>query len=157
MLSHLLMGSVIAFVIAISPLIFYSYKFGVFPKEKTLETPFFTLTSYYYEDVSAFAWVFFGKFIPLYLLCIWFFTCRYWWYWSILIPIGMYFFQLTSLFSEEFKLKDEPIELVLIFPYMLIIGVGLYFVRKRIMTYIELFNLKEQIENEIYKVEKEKN
>ncbi|MEQ3500639.1 hypothetical protein ABMY20_12850 [Tenacibaculum sp. SSH1-16] len=149
------MGSFIALIIALSPLLFYSYKLGVFPNGKVWKTPFFTLTSQYYESLSTFSWVLLGKLTPLYLLCIWFFTCRYWWYWAIIIPIGMYIFQIVSLFNDEFNLKDEPVELIYIFPYMLIVGVGLYFIRKKILKYIEMFNLKEQIESEVKKVELE--
>lgn len=149
------MGSFIAFIIALSPLLFYSYKSGLFPTGKVLETPFFTLTSQYYENLTTFVWVFLGKFVPLYLFCIWFFTCRYWWYWSILVPIGMYIFQIVSLFNDEFKLKDEPIELIYIIPYMVIVGLVLYLVRKKIQKYIKMFNLKEQIESEVKRVELE--
>lgn len=149
------MGNFLAFIIAVSPLLFYSYKSGVFPTGKVLETPYFVLTSHYYENFTTFIWVFFGKFIPFYLLCIWFFTCRYWWYWAILTPIGMYLFQIVSLFNDEFKLKDEPIELIYIFPFILTVGIGLYFIRRKILVYIEMFNLKEQIESEVKKAELE--
>ncbi len=155
MSSHLLMGSLLALFIALSPIIFYSYRFGVFPEGKVLETSLFTLTSQYYENLNTFFWVLFGKFVPLYLLCIWFFTCRYWWFWSILIPIGMYFFQIISLFNDEFKLKDEPIDLIYIFPYMILVGLLLLFVRNKILSFLELFNLKERIENQIKDIESE--
>lgn len=155
MSSHLLMGSILAVIIIVSPLMFYSYKFEVFPTTKVWETPFFTLKSLYYENVSTFAWVFLGKFIPLYLLLIWFFTCRYWWYWSILVPIGMYVFQIASLFNDEFKLKDEPMELSYIFPYMIVVGILLYFIRKKLTAYIYMFNIDERIAEKIKKIELE--
>lgn len=147
------MGSVIAFFIVLSPIIFYSYKYGVFPEGKVWETPFFVLTSYYYESISTFFWVFFGKFIPFYLLCIWFFTCRYWWHWALLVPISMYILQMISLFNNEFKLKDEPIDLIYIVPYMLIVSLLLVYLRVRIMKYIDMFNLKERIDNQIKELE----
>lgn len=154
-LNHLLTGSIIAAFILLSPILFYSYKYGVFPEGKTWETSFFTLTSNYYESVSTFFWVFFGKFVPLYLMCIWFFTCRYWWYWSILLPIGMYIFQIISLFSEEFRLKDEPIDLMYIIPAIILTGVLLLYLRFRIIKYIDMFNLKERIDNQIKEIELE--
>lgn len=145
-------GSLIAIVIFIAPFLFYSYRYGGFPEGNVWETSIFTFTSVYYESVSTFIWVFYGKFIPLYLLIIWFFTCQYWWRYSILAPIGMYSFQLISLFNDELKFKDEPLELIYIFPTTLAIAIILILIRKRLKKYIHLLKLNEQIENELEKI-----
>lgn len=152
---NLLGGSLIALIIITSPIIFYSYKYGLFPNKKIWETPYFTMTSHYYESVSTFFWVFLSKLVSLYLLLIWFFTCRYWWYWSILIPIIMYSYQILALFNDEFQLKDEPFDLIYIIPFILFIASLLLFIRKKISKFIGQFNLKEQIENDIEEVLRE--
>lgn len=146
-------GSLLAIIIFIAPFLFYSYRYGGFPENDVWETSIFTFKSVYYESVSTFVWVFYGKFIPLYLLVIWFITCQYWWRYAILAPIGMYAFQLISLFNDELKFKDEPLELVYIFPTTISIAIILIMIRKRLKKYIHLLKLNEQIEIELKEIE----
>jgi hypothetical protein len=98
--------------------------------------------------------VFQGKFVPLYLLFIWFLTCRHWWHYAILAPIGMYVFQMISLFNDEMKFKDE-IEIYYIIPIMAIVAIALIIVRKKISPYIELISFNEKLNETISEIEKE--
>lgn len=147
-------GSLIAIIIFIAPFLFYSYRYGSFPEGDTWETSFFTFKSGYYQSVSTFVWVFYGKFIPVYLLIIWFFTCRYWWRYAILAPIGMYCFQLISLFNDELKFKDEPLELIYILPTTISVAIILVLIRSKLKSYIALLAIHEDINNEIEKITK---
>ena len=61
----------------------------------------------------------------------------------------MYAFQIVSLFNDEFRLKDEPIDLLYIFPFMLVVAVALILMRKRMKFYIDAFNLKEKVEQKL--------
>ena len=99
----LVIGGIIVFLIAISPLLFYSYR--SFPESQTWETSIFFLKTKF-PDFYSFAWYFTGKFIPLYLLLLWFFTCKHWWHWIILVPIAMYAFQLWGIINESNNLDE---------------------------------------------------
>ncbi len=61
----LLTGSIIAFLIAFSPYIFYLYE--IFPDGPVWENSFFTYESKYYLNVTTAMWTYFGKIMPLFL------------------------------------------------------------------------------------------
>ena len=86
------LGTLIALVILLTPVLFYSYQ--GFPSSKTWESFLGTYDSKYYENIQVFMWVLYGKLIPFLLLVIWFFTCKHWWYHVILVPMAMYIFQI---------------------------------------------------------------
>ena len=139
------MGSIIAFSIAISPYIFYSYR--SFPQQKVWETFLFTYEANWYQEVYTSVWTFMGKFIPLYLLTIWFLTCKHWWYHVILIPIGMFLFQLISAINDDIKFSDE-IEIWYLVPIMAIIVPLVYLIRAKIFASMHNPTL-EEIEYEL--------
>ncbi|MBQ0738666.1 hypothetical protein J9332_30545 [Aquimarina celericrescens] len=143
--SSLLMGSIIAFSIAISPYIFYSYR--SFPQQKVWETFLFTYEANWYQEVYTSVWTFMGKFIPLYLLTIWFLTCKHWWYHVILIPIGMFLFQLISAINDDIKFSDE-IEIWYLVPIMAVIVPLVYLIRAKIFASMHNPSL-EEIEYEL--------
>lgn len=150
----LLADSIIAVIIATTPIIFYSYE--CFPDVKIWETSFFTYTSIYYQSVSTFVWVFMQKFIFLYLMIIWFFTSKNWWNKSILVPIGMLLYQITILVNDEIHFKD--VFLIDKFFILTITAVFLFFlikIRNKLLFYINAIDLKDQIEIEISKIESE--
>lgn len=125
----LLIGSMIAIIIAITPFIFYSYEY--FPHGPTLETWLFTYVSKYQESVSLAMWIYLGKIVPLLLLILWFFTCKHWWYHTILIPAAMYSFQLFSSIVEDTGYIDE-VEIYWLLPIMMIIIPFVYFIRVKL-------------------------
>ncbi|GGZ48613.1 hypothetical protein GCM10008088_07340 [Mesonia mobilis] len=139
------MGSIIAFSIAISPYIFYSYR--SFPQQKVWETFLFTYEANWYQEVYTSVWTFMGKFIPLYLLTIWFLTCKHWWYHVILIPIGMFLFQLISAINDDIKFSDE-IEIWYLVPIMAVIVPLVYLIRAKIFASMHNPSL-EEIEYEL--------
>ena len=141
----LLTGSIIALFIILSPYIFYSYR--SFPDSKTWETFLFTYESGFYDKVSVSAWTILTKFIPLYLLSIWFLTCKHWWYHVILIPIGMYLFQLISAINDDIKFTDI-VEIWFLIPVMAIIVPLVYLIRAKIFASMHNPTL-EEIEYEL--------
>ena len=90
---ELIIGGFIVILVAIAPFIFYSYK--SFPESQVWETSFFKLETGF-PDWFSYSWYLVGKIVPLYLLLLWFFTCKHWWHWIILVPIAMYAFQLWA-------------------------------------------------------------
>ncbi|MCX2680796.1 hypothetical protein OOZ15_12655 [Galbibacter sp. EGI 63066] len=125
----LVLGSIVAFIIAISPYIFYLYE--SFPQEQTWETWLFTFRSTYYPTLYMAAWNFMNKFVPLLLLIIWFFTCKHWWYHVILIPISMFIFQLFSSLNDDAQFVDE-FEIYYIIPVMMIVIPIVYLIRLKL-------------------------
>ncbi|HIB37754.1 MAG TPA: hypothetical protein EYO36_09375 [Mesonia sp.] len=136
----LLTGSIVAFLIIISPYLFYSYK--SFPSTSVWETFLFTYESHFYEKVSVTAWTVLGKFVPLYLLSIWFLTCKHWWYHVILIPIGMYLFQLISTINDDVSFTDV-VEIWFLIPVMAVIVPLVYLIRAKIFASMHNPTLEE--------------
>jgi len=147
----LLTGSIIAFAIAFSPYIFYLYE--IFPSGRVWENSLFTYESKYYENVMTAMWTYFGKITPLFLLLIWFFTCKHWWYHSILIPISMYAYQILSTVYDDVYL-EKPINfdtdgLIYLAPFFIGILVIVYFVRIQIFDRIYGIDLSELNETDV--------
>ena len=147
----LLTGSIIAFAIAFSPYIFYLYE--IFPSGPVWENSFFTYESKYYENVMTAMWTYFGKITPLFLLLIWFFTCKHWWYHSILIPISMYAYQILSTVYDDVYL-EKPINfdndgLIYLAPFFLAILIIVYLVRIQIFDRIYGIDLSELNETDV--------
>ncbi len=137
--SFLVTGSIIALVIAATPYIFYSYT--SFPSSKVWETLFFTYHANWYQEVRVSVWTMMGKFIPLLLLIIWFITCKHWWYHVILIPIGMFTFQLFNVINDDVGFADE-VEIWWLFPIMLVIVPLVYLIRAKISNQLKGNDLK---------------
>ena len=121
----LLMGSIVAIIITITPYIFYSYNW--FPTTNKLDLFFFTFESKYQESIMTVMWFFMAKFIPLILLILWFFTCKHWWYHVLLIPMAMFVFQIAALIQQE-RYLDE-VEIYWLIPIMMVVTPFVYFIR----------------------------
>ena len=137
---ELIVGTIIATLIAITPYIFYLYE--SVPDEKIWNTFFGTYRSGYYESAAIGIWTMMGKIIPIYLLFIWFFTCRHWWYHVLLIPIAMYAYQLFSIINEENDFFDEY-QIMYLIPIMAIIIPSIYLVRAKMFNRITNQNMQE--------------
>jgi len=142
----LLTGSIIAF----SPYLFYLYE--IFPDGPVWENSFFTYESKYYLNVLTAAWTYLGKITPLFLLLIWFFTCKHWWYHSILIPIMMYGYQLFTAVYQDVYLNIEPMDidgLLYLAPFFFVILVIVYLVRIQIFDRVYGIDLSELNETNV--------
>ncbi|SFF62761.1 hypothetical protein [Salegentibacter agarivorans] len=147
----LLLGSIIALSIAFSPYLFYLYE--IFPSGPVWENSLFTYKSLYYEDVMTAAWTYLGKITPLFLLLIWFFTCKHWWYHAILVPIIMYGFQLVVAFYEDVYLDTnlalDTDGLLYLAPFFIIILSLVYLIRIKIFDRIYGIDLSEIDETDV--------
>ncbi|HBR54542.1 MAG TPA: hypothetical protein DEA82_10335 [Flavobacteriaceae bacterium] len=127
----LFIGGILVVIIASTPFLFYSYE--SFPDDsKVWETFFFTATTGY-DSFLYYAWYFVGKAIPLLLLLIWFFTCRHWWHWIILVPIAMYAFQLWGVINQNYNQMDE-LEIFYVIPLMMVLVPFVYLIRARLFA-----------------------
>ena len=144
--SAIYIGTLIAIFMAASPYLFYLYEYA--PQAETWKTVFFTYHSLGYRDVNTALWLITGKFIPLMLLIIWFFTCRQWWYHSLLVPITMYTYQLVAILNEDGQFVDQ-FQLIYLFPIMAIIIPSIYLIRARMFNKLNDANKTfEELEEE---------
>ncbi|WP_262732780.1 hypothetical protein [Gaetbulibacter sp. NE] len=126
-------GSIIATLIAITPFLFSLHE--SVPQTKVWDTFLFTYDSNLWEDANYAMWVFTGKFIPLILLIIWFVTCRHWWYHALLVPIVMYIFQIVGTYNGDTQNIDEY-QFIYLLPVMAIVVPSIYLIRVRIFNKI---------------------
>ena len=132
-----------ALFIMLSPLLFYAYQ--GFPDIKSWESSVFgTIQSNYYGSIHTLAWVLFGKIVPFFLLFIWFFTCKHWWYHVILVPISMYVFQIFNILNEDLEFIDTG-ELVLIIPLIAIVAALSYTIRTKIFDRLYGVDLDQEL------------
>lgn len=130
--------------IASTPFLFYSYE--SFPgNSQVWETWLFSISTNY-DSVAHLAWYSVSKAIPLSLLLLWFFTCRHWWHWIILVPIAMYAFQLWGIINESNNL--DVLEIYYVIPLMLIIVPFVYLVRAKLFSKVRGSDL-ESFEQEL--------
>ncbi|MBR9757643.1 MAG: hypothetical protein GYB39_06145 [Algicola sp.] len=141
-----MIGSIIATIIAITPFIFDLYKSA--PETKIWSTFLFTYDSKYYEDVSVVAWTLASKGVPLLLLFIWFFTCRHWWYHTLLVPISMFIYQIIETLNSDIYLVDDNLVLYLL-PVMAIVIPSIYLIRAQMFNKITMADKSlEELEEE---------
>lgn len=143
----LVLGSVIATVIAISPYLYYLHE--SVPDTKVWDTFLFTYNSGYFGSANNAMYFVFSKAIPLLLIFIWFFSCRHWWYHTLLVPIAMYTYQIFSIFNDDNQYVDE-FQLIYLIPVMAIIVPTIYLIRARIFNKVnEASKSMEELENEL--------
>ena len=153
----------IAFLIALSPILHYWWKY--LPTEETLSFIGMEFTSNGFEDVSDAFYYYLLKITPLVLLVVWFVTCKHWWYHAILIPISMYSFQLFSVITYESELVDENEILYVVGGSMIVIPI-VYFIRVKLVdkhvhgidlkamdTELQILKEKEELRKEREKLE----
>lgn len=127
-----LLGSILATLIAGSPFLFYLYDFV--PPEANWETFLFTYQSGFYENARTAMWMLTGKFITLFFLIIWFFTCRHWWHHALLVPISMYIYQIIDAIRQDTTLDE--FDLIYMLPVMAVIIPSIYLIRAKVFNKI---------------------
>ncbi|WP_027136468.1 hypothetical protein [Gaetbulibacter saemankumensis] len=142
----LIIGSLIATLIALTPYFFYLYE--SVPDIRVWNTFLFTYDSKYYGSVLTVAWTLTGKMIPLFLFFIWFFTCRHWWYHVLLVPIAMYAYQIFITLNDDLNYVDSN-QLIYLIPIMAIIVPSIYLIRAQIFNKINTASKTlEELEDE---------
>ncbi|PWL39250.1 hypothetical protein DKG77_12235 [Flagellimonas aquimarina] len=162
--NKLILEGILALVIAITPIVFYSYKYIPDGKEK-IDLLIFSLTSNGFGDAGTALYYYLTKLVPLVLLVFWFVTCKNWWYHTILIPISMYAFQLYSSFASDSSKVDENEILYIVAVTMVIVPI-VYFIRIKLFdkhvhgidldsmnTELQILKEKEELRKEREKLE----
>jgi glucan phosphoethanolaminetransferase (alkaline phosphatase superfamily) len=145
---YLLTGSIVAVVLATTPYFFYTYE--VVPDTEVWDNFFFTYRSGYYLKVQVSFWTIMAKFIPFYLMTIWFLTCKHWWYHTILIPMAMYGYQMIQAINDDILFMDKGEELAYIVPVVIASLSFTYLARIKVFDKINNIDISE-IENYVKK------
>lgn len=139
-------GSLVATFIAATPFFFYLYEY--IPPQKIWHNFLFTYESQYYQDVQVAFWAILSKLIPLFLLFVWFFTCRHWWYHALLVPISMFVYQLFGTINTDMEFYDQ-FQLIYLVPLMAIIIPSIYLIRARMFNEVnDASKSMEELEEE---------
>ena len=142
----LIIGTIVATIIAATPFIFNLYQ--IVPDSKVWDNFLFTYDSLYYEDVNVVAWTLMGKIIPIILLFIWFFTNKHWWYHVIIVPIAMYFYQIITTLDGDLQFADTN-QIIYLLPVMAIIIPSIYLIRAQMFDKINTADkTMEELEEE---------
>lgn len=139
-------GGIVVILIAITPYLLHIYQSFPYTTQEW-ETLLFSMKTNY-PSMQHYTWYLTGKAVPLYLLFIWFFTCKHWWHWIILVPIFMYIFQLWGIINQS-KNIDE-VEWIYMIPVMLIVIPAVYLIRAKLFHKVRDTDLKE-LEEELKK------
>jgi len=143
----LIIGSIIAVIMAILPYAFYFYE--AVPEWLWDTSLFASLLKSFDDNQLMASWILAQKIVPLVLLLIWFFTCKHWWYHTIIIPISLYTFQLYNLFDFNTAYFDSG-ELYFIVPVVIVSLSLSYLARIKVFDKIHGIDISE-IEDTIKK------
>lgn len=145
--NNTVIGSFVATLIAITPYLFYLHE--SVPDTQVWSTFLFDYNSGYYGDANIGMWVLTGKLLPLYLLFLWFFTCKHWWYHALLVPVAMYAYQIIDVLSNNEEYIDSN-QLIYLIPVMAIIIPSIYLIRARIFNRVNEANKSmQELEDEL--------
>ncbi len=125
---RLFIETIIIFLVIASPFLFKAHEYLPSDPDETISFLGLEIDRNGFADLNTYFWWLLGKIIPLYLLTIWFFTCRHWWYHILLIPICMYAFQIFEVVYSDNLLIDVKNVLWLL-PVCMVIIPFVYFVR----------------------------
>lgn len=145
----LIIGSIIATLIAATPFLFYLYE--SVPDTPTWDTSLFRYDSKYYGSMLTVSWTLMGKAMPLFLLFVWFFTCRHWWYHTLLVPISMYVYQIFTTINDDLMYVDSN-QFIYLIPIMAIIIPSIYLIRAQIFNKVNNANKSLQDLEDEFKV-----
>ena len=123
--------SILLMFIVLSPFIFKLHEYVSTDPEATINFLGIEITNNGFRNVNVYVWFLLGKFVPLYLLIIWFLTCKHWWYHLLLIPVCMYAFQIFEVvYSEDDFVDTENIMWIL--PVCMVVIPFVYFIRLKL-------------------------
>lgn len=126
-----LIESLLLLLIIGSPFIFKAHEYFPTDPDATVSFLGIEITKNGFADVSVYIWFLLGKLIPLYLLTIWFFTCKHWWYHIILIPLCMYAFQIFEVIYSQDDFVDTE-NILWLLPICMVVIPFVYFIRLKL-------------------------
>jgi len=143
-------GAIIALVLILSPFLFYLYRYA--PDAKTWNLGLFTIHSGGFPNVYSLAHALFTKLLFLIVFTLWYFTCNHWWKYAIMVPFTMVAFQISGVINYQIQLIDEY-DFWYSLPIVLPLVALLFFIGKKLDYLTTGIDLKEEIEEEIKKIQ----
>ncbi len=128
---RIVLESLFVFFIVIPPFLFKIPDYLPEDSDATISLLGLTIGNNGFRDVATHVWFLLGKFIPMYLLILWFLSSKDWWYHIILIPITMYAFQLFEVYYSENPHVDTK-NILWILPVCMVVIPFVYFIRVKI-------------------------
>ncbi|MGI9549659.1 MAG: hypothetical protein ACR2MT_00555 [Aurantibacter sp.] len=125
---RILIDSFGIFFIIVSPFIFKLHQYLPGNPEATIEFLGFIFDSNGFVDLNTYGWFLLSKLVPFYLLVIWFFTCKHWWYHIILIPATMYAFQIFEVVYSDDNIVDTK-NIIWLLPVCMVVIPVVYLIR----------------------------
>jgi len=125
---RILIDSIGVFFIIISPFVFKLHQYLSVDPDATINLFGWIIDRNGFADLNTYAWFVLGKLVPFYLLVIWFFTCKHWWYHVILIPATMYAFQIFEVLYSDDMIVDTK-NMIWLLPVCMIVIPIVYLIR----------------------------
>ncbi len=144
---RLIIGGVIALFLAITPFLFYLYKYAP-DDSKVWETSFFTVNSKGFSSAQAYIHALFSKITFVTITSLWFITSRHWWKWAILVPLIMFLFQLLGVINYNIGKIDE-FDFWYALPIIIPTVLTLIWIGNEINKTIGDIDLREELEEEL--------
>lgn len=144
---RLIIGGVIALLLAITPFLFYLYKSAP-DNARIWETPFFTINGKGFSSAQAYAHALFTKITFMIITGLWFLTSRDWWKWAILVPFIMFLFQLLGVINYNNQYLDE-FDFMYSLPIVIPTVLTLVWIGHELNKTIGALDLKEELEEEL--------
>jgi hypothetical protein len=157
----LLLESFMVFFIVVSPFVFKMHEYVSSDPNATLNFLGITIDKNGFPNINIYIWFLLGKLVPLYLLLIWFFTCKHWWYHIIIIPLLMYAFQIFEAMYSDDKFVDTE-NILWLLPVCMVVIPFVYFIRIKLYDKhvhgidLEAMDAELQAYREREKLQKEK-
>ncbi|WP_299767052.1 hypothetical protein [uncultured Dokdonia sp.] len=149
---RLIIGGVIAFLLAITPFLFYLYKYAP-TDSKIWQTTLFNINSGEFTHAQGFVHALFTKITFVIITSLWFITSKDWWRWAILIPLIMFLFQLLGVINYQVSYIDE-FDFWYSIPIIIPIIIFLIWISRELNKIIGDLDLKDEIEEELEKYNK---
>lgn len=146
-------GVVISLILIATPFLFYLYRFA--PKAENWDLGIIAIQSGGFKTVIGFVHAFFTKVTFLLITTIWFFTCSKWWRYAILVPFGMFFFQLTGVLNHQIQYTDD-FDFWKVTPILLPVVIIMVMISIRLNNRTQLLDIREQVMKEMQEIRNKK-
>lgn len=139
-------GVVISLILISAPFVFYVYRLAPVEPVWKINTWFgeFSMGSGGFPTVKTFLHSFLTKMMFLVFLTIWFFDSYKWWRFAILVPFGLFFYQLISLLNHKIGYTDN-FNFWHVVPLLLPIVLLMIWISVKLNKDSQLLDLREQV------------
>ena len=150
--NSLLTGSIIIFLIMLAPYLLYVHE--SIPSSIRVYESFLGAIDGgdNYGEAQIYIYFLLAKFVPLFLLTIWFVTNKNWWGHGLIIPISVYLFQFIVVLNDSEQYMME-VEFIYTIPITVIVMVVLYFIRSKMAIFIQAVDLKKEMDAHMKELE----